>query len=182
MINAWSAPSLPLLAGTSVAKTTFTSLADVPEGETSGAFHQIMGGQLQPGSYISVDAWGAIACTGTPTLVLGIYWGLAAGTALAASSAKTLASGLASSGFLIQWRGRVVTNGNAGSIIGHGVLFLPTAVSTFATPTPLPETTPAAVASLDMTVNTKISLGATWSASSASNSVTCHGFNVRIDG
>lgn len=180
--NLWTAPAGPVLAGPSAAKNTFTTAADVPVGETAGAFPQIMGGSLIPGSYIDITAWGEVSCTGTPTIIFGLYWGLVAGTALVVSTATALASGLAASEFFINWKARVVTNGSAGSLRGGGFLLLPTAVSTFATPTPFPPTTPAAISSLDMTVNTKIGLGVTWSASSASNTVTCHGLQVLVSG
>jgi hypothetical protein len=179
--NLWTAPAPPLLPGTSVAQNTFTSAKDIPEGEsTAGGFSIIYGGQLQAGTYIDIEAFGVASNTATPTLILGVYYGLVAGTALAVSAAKTTTTAMSNWEWHLWYTGRVVSVGTSGSIIGSGYWRLPTSLTAW-TEFRLPETAPAAV-TIDTTVNKQISIGATWSASSASNSITCHSCIVRTHG
>lgn len=178
--NLWSAPAGPLLPGTSIAQNTFTAAKDLPVGESATAFPIIYGGQLQPGSRVDIEAWGVASNTATPTLILGIYYGLVAGVALAVSTAKTTTTAMTNWEWHLYYTGRVVTVGTTGSIMGSGYWNLPTSLTAW-TQIRLPETAPAAV-TIDTTINKQISVGATWSASSASNTITCHDCNIRIDG
>lgn len=181
--NLWTAPSGPLQSGTSIAQNTFTAAKDLPVGEFATSFPIIYGGQLQAGSHIQVEAWGVASNTGTPTLILGLYYGLVAGTALAVSTAKTTTTAMSNWEWHLWYTGRVTGVGTAttgGSIMGSGYWNLPTSLTAW-TQIRLPETAPAAVA-IDTTTNKQISIGATWSASSASNTITCHECLVEIHG
>jgi len=176
----WTAPLQPLMVGTSVAQNTFTAARDIPVGENVTAFKTIPGGSLEPGSTIQVEAWGVASNTGTPTLILGVYHGLVAGTALVVSPAKTTTTAMSNWEWHLIYTARVVTIGTTGSIIGSGFWRLPTSLTAW-TEFRLPETAPAAV-TIDTTVDKKISIGATWSASSASNTITCHECLVEVHG
>jgi hypothetical protein len=178
--NLWTAPTQQLLAGTSVAQNTFTAAKDLPVGENTSVFPMIYGGTLNPGSRIRIEAWGVASNTATPTLILGVYYGLVAGTALAVSTAKTTTTAMTNWEWHLQWTGRVLAVGTSGSIIGSGYWKLPTSLTAW-TEIRLPETAPAAV-TIDTTVNKQLSIGATWSASSASNTITCHDMDVQIVG
>lgn len=181
--NDWNAPAGPRAVGTSIAQNTFTAAKDLPVGENATNFPIIQGGTLQPGSHITIEAWGVASNTGTPTLILGVYWGLVAGTALAVSTAKTTTTAMSNWEWHLWYTGRISATGTAttgGSIIGSGYWNLPTSLTAW-TQIRLPETAPAAVA-IDTTVSKQISIGATWSASSASNTITCHACLVDVHG
>lgn len=179
-INLWTAPAQNLMPGTSVAQNTFTAAKDIPVGENTTIFPMVYGNQLQPGSTIRVEAWGVASNTATPTLILGLYWGLVAGTALVVSTAKTTTTAMTNWEWHAWYTGRIVSTGTSGSIIGSGYWRLPTSLTAW-TEIRWPETAPAAV-TIDTTINKQLSIGATWSASSGSNSITCHGMEVLVSG
>src|ERR1700752_929876 len=78
--------------GTALANST--TLTDIsPGGNTLGQAYQTQPAQLYPGMMIRFKAWGIYSTTGTPTLLLGIYYGGVAGVALAVTAATTTASG-----------------------------------------------------------------------------------------
>lgn len=176
----WTAPAGPLLDGASVAQNTFTAAKDIPCGDAVTSFPTILGATLNQGSLISVQGWGVMSNTATPTVILGLYWGGVAGVALAVSTAKTTTTAMANWEFEFRWHGRVVATGTSGSIMGSGAWRLPTSLTAW-TEFRWPETAPAAVA-IDTTVNKNLTLGVTWSASSASNTVTLHDMEVLISG
>lgn len=179
-LNLWTAPTQQLFDGTSVAQTTFTAARDIPVGDATTVFPTLYGQQLGQGTMIDIEAWGVASNTATPTLILGVYYGLVAGTALAVSTAKTTTTAMSNWEWHLWYTGRVVAHGTSGSIIGSGYWRLPTSLTAW-TEFRLPETAPAAV-TIDTTVNKSVSIGATWSASSASNSITCHFMKVVTHG
>jgi hypothetical protein len=179
--NLWTAPAGPLQAGTAVAKNTFTTLAAInPPGETISSAYQIYGGTLQPGTQITLEAWGVASNTGTPTIKLGVYYGAAGAVDLALSTAKTTTTAMTNWEWHLWYIGRVTAVGTSGSIIGSGYWRLPTSLTAW-TEYRLPETAPAAV-TIDTTINKFIGVEAEWSASSSSNTITQHGCIIRIDG
>src|SRR6185295_7919790 len=93
--NYWVAPTQQYFDGISVAQDTFTSARDLPVGDATTKFHQILGGQLEGGAQLRVKGWGVMSNTGTPTVILGLYYGGVAGTALVASTAKTTTTAMA---------------------------------------------------------------------------------------
>jgi hypothetical protein len=181
-VNLWSAPPGPLKGGASIAQNTFTAARDIPSGEEATSFYTIPGNTLQEGSQIEIYAWGVASNTGTPTLILGVYYGLVAGVALAVSAAKTTTTAMSNWPWELWYEGRVTNTGLVadGKIMGKGRWRLPTSATAW-TEFHLPESAPAVVA-IDTTVDKKISIGATWSASSASNTITCHQCRVIVHG
>lgn len=176
----WNAPMGPPKAGASVAQNTFTAARDIPVGEDTTSLYVVPGNTLNAGSQISVEAWGVMSNTATPTIILGIYWGGVAGTALAISTAKTTTTAMTNWEWHINWIGRCTGTGTTGAIIGSGYWFLPTSLTAW-TAIRFPETAPASVA-VDTTIDKKVSIGATWSASSISNTITCHQMAVVVGG
>lgn len=175
----WTGPLGPLhdVAGTAYASSI--TATDVSPGGTTNPL-LLPGGMLQPGSIIEVEAWGTFSNTGTPTLVLGVYYGGVAGTALVASSAVTTTTAATNWAWFVQFRGQVRTTGTAGTIIGIGEAHFPTSLTAF-TSRRLPETAMATV-TIDTTVQKAITVGATWGTSSASNTLTCHGMIAEVHG
>jgi hypothetical protein len=110
---------------------------------------------------------------------MGFYYGAVAGTALAATGAIT--TGTATNWlWRMEYEGRVRTTGATGTIMGAGFLSLGTSLTAASVAT-LPGTALAAV-TIDTTVAKQITTGATWSAASASNTLTCHHFSVELIG
>lgn len=183
-VNLWTNPNQQLFPGASVAQNNFTSAKDLPIGENSD-LPLIYGRTLQAGSRITIDASGIASNTATPTLILGVYWGGVAGTALAVSTAKTTTTAMTNWQWDLHLIVRVLTVGplstSSSMMPINGYWRLPTSLTAW-TEIRLPETAPASVTSLDTSVNKVISVGATWSAASASNTITCHDMRVTIDG
>lgn len=184
----WTAPTQQLFPGTSVAQNTFTAAQNLAVGESGSSTSTVAGGvpyipgkSLQPGANICIEAWGVASNTGTPTLILGVYWGGVAGTALVVSTAKTTTTAMANWEWHLWLDVRVLTTGVSGSMIASGYWRLPTSLTAW-TEYRFPETAPAAVASLDTTVDKLLTVGATWSASSALNTITMHNQRVYIAG
>lgn len=135
---------------------------------------------LDTGQVIRLKAFGVFSTTGTPTIILGFYYGAVAGVALAASSAITTASGAANFPWEMEYEGRVRTTGSTGTIMGRGTLQLGTTVAATAF-SPIPVTALATV-TIDTSTAKQITVGTTWSAASASNTITCHHFSVELIG
>lgn len=132
--------------------------------------------QLIVGSWLHLTAFGVFSNTGTPTLLLGFYYGGVAGTALAASTAITTTSGVTN----VPWRMELDvicrSIGTSGTVMCNGYLDLGTSVSAV-THIPLPQVALATV-TVDTTLSKLISVGAQWGTNSGSNTLTCHGFGI----
>src|SRR5437588_1037289 len=135
--------------------------------------------QLEIGSEVEIDAFGAFSTTGTPTLLLGIYYGGVAGVALAASSAVTTGSAAASWPWMLHYRGFVRAGGTSGSIVGQGRFCLGTSLTAFSV-RPIPETLAARTVAIDTTAAKTVTVGAQWGTANASNTVTCNGISVKL--
>lgn len=152
--------------GTALANsTTLTSISPVPD-------YTIPAGLLTVGSSFRVTAHGVFSTTATPTLLIGLYYGGVAGTALVASSAITTASSVTSVPWHLEYVFTCRATGTSGSLFGHGWLDLGTSVSAV-THYPLPMATNAAV-TVDTTTAKSLVVGAQWGTASASNTITCH--------
>jgi hypothetical protein len=172
----WNAPLPPLnfASGTALASsTTLTDVSPTPQ-------VNIAAGLLEPGMLIRLRAFGVWSNTGTPTLLVGFYYGGVAGVALAATSALTTASGVTNLPFDMEYVGRVRTNGSSGTIMGKGHFDFHTTLTAF-TVRPIPETTLATV-TIDTTTSKALTVGAQWGTSSSSNTLTCHHLDVEIGG
>lgn len=154
-------------AGTALANsTTLTDVTPAPQ-------LVIPANYLQVGSAIRVTAFGTFSNTATPTLLLGVYFGGVAGTALAATGAITTTTGATNWPFRLEYTGIVRSNGATGTIIGQGFVDLATSL-TAVTRIPIPATSLATI-SIDTTTAKAITIGAQWGAASASNTLTVQG-------
>lgn len=164
----------PTGAGTALATSvTLTDITPAPQFVLPANF-------LQAGSALRFSAFGVLSTTATPTIILGIYYGGVAGIALAASPAITTGTGLANAPWRIELETTIRTSGATGTAMSQGFLQLGTSVSAVAL-SPLPATALATVA-VDTTAAKALTVGAQWGTSSASNTITCHGFRVYSDG
>lgn len=123
-----------------------------------------------------VYAAGRFSTTGTPTLLVGLYYGAVAGVAICATSAITTASGVTNLTWEFEASFRVRTVGTSGTALGTGKLYgVPAATSVNMAPASAPAT-----ATIDTTAAKALTIGAQWGTSSASNTITCHHFDVDL--
>src|SRR6185437_431637 len=120
-----------------------TSLTDI-----SPAPQWIFPYYLYVGQRVRVTAYGRFSTTGTPTLLIGVYYGGAAGTALAATGATTTGSGAASWPWRVSYNFRVGAVGSSGTVTGEGSASIGTSL-TAETGIPIPST-----AANPVTINT----------------------------
>lgn len=130
---------------------------------------------LKRGMVIRTTAGGNFSTTGTPTLVFGTYYG---STALGVNVALTTASGAATLPWRLETTTTFQTDGAAGTAITQGELWYGTTL-TAVTQIPIPGIALATV-TVDTTASAAWAAKATYSASSASNIVTCSTFTVEL--
>lgn len=169
----WGAPLPPLHIVDGASYNTSVTLTDV----SAAPQKQFAAMQLEQGTELELNASGFFSNTGTPTLLLGFYYGGVAGVALAASSAVPTTTTITGVPWMLYYRGRVRATGAAGSIVGQGVLQLGTSLTAFTT-RPIPETLAARTVAIDTTIVKTVTVGAQWGTSSASNTLTCNDLSV----
>jgi hypothetical protein len=164
----------PTAAGAAYStSTTLTDVSPAPQYVLPANF-------LQAGSALRFTAFGVLSTTVTPTILLGIYYGGVAGVALAASAAITTGSGVTNVPWRLELVTTVRTTGATGTAMSQGIVNLGTSVSAINT-APIPATALATV-TIDTTAAKALTVGAQWGTSSASNTLTCHGFYVESMG
>lgn len=162
------------VAGTALASSvTLTDVSAAPNYVLPANF-------LQNGSALRFTAFGVLSTTGTPTVLLGVYYGGVAGTALAASAAITTGSGVTNVPWKLDLITTVRSTGTSGTAMSHGTLHLGTSVSAVNV-APVPAIALATV-TVDTTAAKALTVGAQWGTSSASNTLTCHGFYIESMG
>ena len=157
-------------AGTALANSTSaTDISPAPQymSQTYGAMYV--------GQRWRLTAYGIFSTTGTPTLLLGFYYGGVAGTALITSAATTTASGASNLWWQIQALMEVRTLGSSGTVWSQGWLDLAT-TATAASRIPLANTSQAVT--VNTTTNSALTCGATWGTASSSNTITCEGMVI----
>lgn len=125
--------------------------------------------------------------TGPPNLTLGIYKNTqttsggtgVGGAALGAST--TIATGASQTN--VHWRVELncnlITAGISGQIFSSGIVYVALSTTT-QTLQLIPFTTPQTAVSIDTLKPTILSVGATWGTSSASNTLVCNLFQIRL--
>jgi hypothetical protein len=138
------------------------------------------------GTILKIEAEGEFSTTGTPTLGLGLYAGVpgASGggtitSTLADSSLITTGTNAASWPWRLEYRGKFVTLGTAGSIVGCGTLELGTSLIA-STSVPIPITLALRTVAINTSVANAIGVAAAFSASSASNIVKTYAITASL--
>lgn len=143
---------------------------------------------MQDGRCLRLRVFGQYSTTGTPTLIFSVRWGGVAGTLLCKTAACTTPSGVTAAMFDLDVLLQTRSNGSSGTIMANGVARVFAAVAgTVASATGEGLVTPMsnggvvtpAAATVDLTNDTALSVTATWSAASASNTLT--GLNYTIE-
>lgn len=147
---------------------------------------------MQDGRLLRLTCFGGYGTTATPTLIFTLRWGGVAGTVMAKSSTVTLTSGVGGGASMTAlWRLEIIiqvrTNGSTGTVMSNGraVLHTSTAatagtVTNYGMEIPIVSgstggTTPA-VATLDLTADTALSITALWGTNNSANSIQGHNF------
>lgn len=152
-------------AGTALANsTTLTDISPAPQLVLPANY-------LYVGQRLRLTANGTFSTTGTPTLLVGGYYGGVAGTLLAATAANTTGTATA-------WPWQffldilVKTIGSSGTVWCNGTFSLSTTLAGAVTLYNLPTT-----ATQPITINTTtanaLTVGAQWGTANASNTITC---------
>lgn len=139
-------------------------------------------GSLEIGTEFEINAYGEFSTTtGPPTLLIGAYWGGAAGTALAATAATATTASVTSVPWSFYYRGRIRAIGATGSIKGLGFVTLGTSL-TAGTPIAAPATAAARTVTIDTTTSgaKALTIAAQWGTSSVSNSITCYDMSIVV--
>jgi len=171
----WSATQPPIHTADGASYNTSITLTDV----SLAPQRQFAAMQLEPGTIVECWARGHFSNTGTPTLLLGFYWGGVAGVALAASTAITTTTGATLWPWKLHYRGTVRAVGTSGQIQGDGELYLGTSLTAL-TIREIPETAALRTVTIDTTIVKTLSVGAQWGASSASNALFCTDHHILI--
>jgi hypothetical protein len=158
--------------GTALANST--TITDISSGANSpGQAFQTQPEQLYPGQMLRFTAAGIYSTAGTPTLLLGVYYGGVAGVALAATAATASASGVANGIWTMSALARVLSTGTAGTIATLGSVLGIAATS--ANPVLMPATSATGnTVTIDTSIAKLITVGAQWGTASASNTITCY--------
>lgn len=153
--------------GTAVANTTSETII-FPD-------TTIPAGYMQDGRFLRVRAFGRLSTTGTPTIVFALRWGGVGGTLLATTEAITNGSGVANVNWAIEALIQTRTNGATGTLFVMGVAQVHTAAGTVVTNVfGVSGYDAPATATVNLAAEAALSLTATWSAASASNTLTGH--------
>jgi hypothetical protein len=158
--------------GTPVANTTTeTAIFPAPT---------ILANYLQYGRLLLIEAFGKLSTTATPTITFVLRWGAAVtGTLLATTEAITNGSGVTNVNWGVRAWIKTRVNGSTGSLLVFGHAFVHTSATAVVTNvfSVSGYDAPAAV-TVDLTADTSLTLAATWSAASASNTLTGMMFNL----
>lgn len=142
---------------------------------------------LQDSRTLGLRVFGQYSTTATPTLIFTLRYGGVAGTIICKTAACTLPT-VTAGGFDLDIILTTRSNGSSGTIMGNGIATVFAGVAgTVASATGEGLVTPMmnggvltpAVATIDSTADTALSITATWSAASASNTLT--GLNYILD-
>lgn len=158
---------------TGAALASSTSLTDIsPGGNTAGQAFTIPAGFMYVGQQWRFSANGIYSTTGTPTLLLGLYYGGVGGTALCATAATTTGSGVANGVWRLSADARVSAVGTSGTILTIGAV---SGVGTSPVLMPATSSTGGA-ATINTSTSNLLTVGGQWGTSSASNTIICYQF------
>lgn len=126
------------------------------------------------GKELRIRAAGRISTTATPTITFDVRFG---SVIVFNGGAVTTASGITNLTWILDvtLTCRSIGASTSATMLGTGQLF---GVNTAIACSMLPASAPAAGTGFDSTAAQTIDLFATWSANSASNTITCHQFSI----
>lgn len=158
--------------GTAVASTAAETIA-VPNVTVPANY-------MNDGRTIEVVAFGELSTTGTPTIQFFLRWGGVGGTLLAKSDTITTTSASSKLNWMATFYVTTRTNGSSGTLFTMGEAKVQLTTSTITTNVigSGGSNTPTA-ATVDLTTDTALAFSVQWSASSSSNTLTCHNYYIK---
>jgi hypothetical protein len=118
----------------------------------------------------------------TPTLTLGFYWGGIAGVAVAAGAAIAVPAAITAGEVIAEYEGEFRVLGASGSLKGSGRIYMPTTLTAFATPIPIPQTAAARTVTVNTVNGSIVTVGANWSVATGAPSITCTHLHAELSG
>lgn len=150
------------------------SLTDISAGgNTSGQALTIPANYLYQGMQLRASARGIYSTTGTTTLLLGIYFGGVAGTALASSTFGASANA-SNAVWSLDADIRIDGTGTSATVRTFGKIWGATSYGWVM----LPQTTAGGGVSIATGSSSILTLGAQWGTGASGNSITCYDFLV----
>jgi hypothetical protein len=152
-------------AGSALANsTTLTDIGPAPQ-------YVVPANYMYVGQRWQIRGYGIVSTTPTPTLLLGIYYGGVAGTAVVATAANSITGTAASWPWRIEVDISVRTIGSSGSIWANGWVKVGSSLTAY-TEYALPSTQTQPI-TINTTTANAWSIGAQWGTANASNTITC---------
>lgn len=164
----------PVLGGSLSTVTATNTIANSAALTALQAFTVPANDPIQ-GSAYRVKGFGTYSVTGTPTLTFALYWGGIGGTLIAAVPAITAGSGVTNVPFAYEM---TVSFRSSTSCTADIELKLGTSATTDAAS--LFVATPTAPTTVVTNVNSDLTVGFTWSAASASNTISLLGGTIEL--
>jgi hypothetical protein len=159
-------------AGTALANSTvLTDIGPAP-------LYVVPANYMYVGQRWKIRGYGIFSTTSTPTLLVGIYYGGVAGTAIAATAAIATGNGAASWPWRIECDINVRTVGSSGTVWANGRFELGTSLTAL-TPYWIPSSQTQPVTISTTTANAW-SIGAQWGTANASNTITCEDYIIEL--
>lgn len=181
--NTWANVLDPHPITRGAATASFTTAKDISPTPLAVSYAN----ELKVGTKVQLEAAGEYSTTGTPTFRLGFAYGitsigglLSTGVELAASDLVATVTTAAAWSWHINYFGTITAVGATGVIYGHGFIDLSSSLIAAATK-PIPITAAARSKTIDTTAMKTWHVFAEWGTSSASNTVTCDYFSVKIE-
>lgn len=142
---------------------------------------------MADGRCLRLRAFGGYGTTGTPTLTFSLRWGGVSGTVISKSGAITTGSGVGGGASMtalwsVEALIQVRSNGSSGTLMSNGEIVLYTTGTAAGSGYPLVSgstggTTPA-VATVDLTADTALSITALWGTNNAANNIQGHQYTI----
>jgi hypothetical protein len=159
-------------AGTALSNSTvLTDIGPAPQ-------YVVPANYLYVGQRWQIRGYGIYSSTGTPTLLLGIYYGGVAGTAIVATAANAVASGAASDPWRIEVDISVRTVGSSGTVWANGWAKVGSSLTAY-TEYALPSSQTQPI-TINTTTANAWSIGAQWGTANSSNTITCEDLIVEL--
>lgn len=168
----------PIARGAAVG--SFTAFRDISPTPIAAS----MAGQLVVGTKVTIEAWGEHSGISSCTVQLGIIFnataGAAGGTTVAAETAAAFGATPVAWPWHLRYEGMITAIGASGSIDGMGIVDRSSSLVAMSA-TAMPVTAAARLVTIDTTVARPLwGIGCALGVSSASNTITCYGYNVEI--
>lgn len=164
----------PVVGGSLATVTSTTTIANSAALTALQAF-TVPANDPITGSCYRMTGFGVFSVTGTPTLTFALYWGGTGGTSIAAVPAVTAAAGITSAPFRYE---ALVCFRSTTSCTAVLMLDIDTSAATDATSRFV--ATPTAASTVTTNVNSDLTIGFTWSAASASNTISLLGGSTEL--